>query len=260
MSSGRFGTSSFSSRSGSGFGRGDFGRGRFDRFGRGFGCFGCGFGFGWGWGWGWPGLWWGPGWWGPWWGPYSYWGYGYDPFFDPLWDWSGYGGYAPGYDVGYSNPSGYNSNYNPSDNYNYNSSNDAPAYQDQGYQNQGYQGSSNNNPLTGNVAASTPTVLIYLNDGTTYAASDYWLADGKLHYNVNYAGESTVDFDQVNLQRTVDENAKRGVHFTLKPAPNTYNPPPSDSENPGANRTNQNAPAPPAPQMQRTSQHTSTGS
>ncbi len=53
------------------------------------------------------------------------------------------------------------------------------------------------------------------------AASDYWLADGKLHYIVNYAGESTVDLDDVDLQRTVDENAKRGVRFTLKPGPNS---------------------------------------
>ena len=53
------------------------------------------------------------------------------------------------------------------------------------------------------------------------AASDYWLADGKLHYTVNYVGESTVDLDQVDLQRTVDENARRGVRFSLKPSPNS---------------------------------------
>ena len=215
-------------------------------------------GWGFGWGWGWPGLWWGPGFY----GPYSYWGIGYDPYFDPLWNWSGYGyGSAPGYDVNYSNPPGSSSNYNPADNYNFNASNNlAPANQDQGYQDQGYQGAVNENPMTGNVAASTPTILIYLNDGTTYAASDYWLADGKLHYNVNYAGESAVNIEDVNLQRTVDENAKRGVHFTLKPAPNTYTPPPADDH--GSNRMEQNPPAapattpgapPPAPQLQKTS-------
>ena len=201
-------------------------------------------------------MWWGPGWW----GPYSYWGIGYDPFFDPLWNWSGYG-YGSGYDMSYSNPGGYSSNYDPANNYDYNASNNAPPPSaDQGYQDQGYQGSENNNPMTGNVAASTPTILIYLNDGTTYVASDYWLADGKLHYTVNYAGESTVNIDEVNLQRTVDENAKRGVHFTLKPGPNTYAPPPSDDH--GYNRNNPNPPAapatnpaapPPAPELQKTS-------
>jgi hypothetical protein len=64
-------------------------------------------------------------------------------------------------------------------------------------------------------------VLVYLKDGTMSAASDYWIADGRLHYTVNYVGESTVDIDQVDLQRTVDENAKRGVRFSLKPSPNS---------------------------------------
>ena len=50
-----------------------------------------------------------------------------------------------------------------------------------------------------------------------YTASDYWLVDGKLHYMTSYSTESVVDMDEVDLQRTVDENAKRGVTFTLKP-------------------------------------------
>lgn len=81
------------------------------------------------------------------------------------------------------------------------------------------QGSPNTNADTGNVATSTPTILLYLKDGTMYTATDYWLADHRLHYIVNYGGENTVDIGQVDLQRTVDENAKRGVTFTLKPSP-----------------------------------------
>jgi hypothetical protein len=38
---------------------------------------------------------------------------------------------------------------------------------------------------------------------------------------VKYGGESSVDMDQVDMQRTIDENAKRGVRFTLKPKPAT---------------------------------------
>jgi len=90
---------------------------------------------------------------------------------------------------------------------------------------------ANSNPSTGNVAASTPTVLLYLKDGTTFAASDYWVADGKLHYFVNYSGESTVDMDQLDVQRTVDENSKRGVQFTLKGKPNRWNEEPTTSDN-----------------------------
>ena len=53
-----------------------------------------------------------------------------------------------------------------------------------------------------------------------YTASDYWLVDGKLHYVTSYSTESVVAMDEVDLQRTVDENAKRGVTFSLRPIPN----------------------------------------
>jgi hypothetical protein len=62
-------------------------------------------------------------------------------------------------------------------------------------------------------------VLLYLKDGSTFAVSDYWLVDGKLHYVTSYGGENAVDEGRVDLQRTVDENAARGVDFTLKPQP-----------------------------------------
>ena len=141
---------------------------------------------------------------------------------------------------------------------------------------------SNPNPVTGNVAATTPTVLIYLSDGTTLAASDYWLADGQLHYYVNYGGENSVDMSQVDLQRTVNENAKRGVRFSLKPNPDSANPAPSSNDyrprfenkprtpnsNPNSTTSKQNnnkqtapatnpaQPAQPEPRMETTSQTT----
>jgi hypothetical protein len=144
-----------------------------------------------------------------------------------------------------------------------------------------YEGYENTNPVTGNVAATTPTVLIYLSDGTTYAATDYWLADGRLHYYVNYGGESSVDMSQVDLQRTVNENSKRGVRFSLKPNRESSDTAPSSNEyrprydnkhrspnNPPNSTTsnqndNQKAPAPatnpaptpqPEPRMESTSQ------
>jgi len=197
---------------GSGFNRG-FGRDRgFDRdfrFDRGFGCcgFGFGFGFGFGWGWGWGG------WWNPWWGPWGFWGpgWGWDPYwYGGAW---GYPYYPPAVDYnydrsvpGYGGDSGSN-----------NSSSNYPGPYENAPE---YQGSPNTNPDTGNLAVATPTVLLYLKDGSTFAASDYWVADGKLHYYVNYSGESSIDINDLDLQRTVDENSKRGVRFTLKPTPN----------------------------------------
>jgi len=131
-------------------------------------------------------------------------------------------------------------------------------------------GSPNTNPDTGNVAVTTPTVLLYLKDGTMYTATDYWLVDGKLHYLTSYSTESVVDMDEVDLQRTVDENAKRGVTFTLKHSPNATpgsSPAPAPSglgtasSDPGAGRdgsaTPAASPAPdpiPTPQVQDTSE------
>lgn len=50
-------------------------------------------------------------------------------------------------------------------------------------------------------------------------AIDYWVADGELHYRVSDGSEGALDINDLDLQRTVDENAKRGVPFTLKPQP-----------------------------------------
>jgi len=79
--------------------------------------------------------------------------------------------------------------------------------------------SSNPNPNTENVAESAPIVLLYLKDGMTIDATDYWIADGGLHYRRSDGSESTLDINNLDLQRTVDENAKRGVPITLKPQP-----------------------------------------
>ncbi|MGC1675631.1 MAG: hypothetical protein WA739_25445, partial [Candidatus Acidiferrales bacterium] len=155
----------------------------------------------------------------------------------PYWGWPGYGYGDPGYGVTYSNPDDSSSNLSPdygSGSYDNNSGNyDSGAYLNSNPNSAENsteaiepQGSPDDNPDTGNVAASTPTVLIYLKDGTTYAASDYWLADGQLHYIVSYGGQSTLNMDDVDLQRTVDENARRGVNFSLKPRPNSVNPQP----------------------------------
>ena len=142
--------------------------------------------------------------------------------------------YPPPYSGTDSDNSGYNNNSSdnaaPSDDYfqrpSFGGSLDAEP-----------QGSPNTNPDTGNVATTTPTVLIYLKDGTMYTASDYWLDQGKLHYMTSYSTESVVDMDEVDLQRTVDENAKRGVTFTLKPSRNGPGPSPDSVPAPQPNGT-----------------------
>ena len=173
---------------------------------------GWGFGLGWGLGFGWGG------WWNPWWGPSYAW---YPPYaYSPYWDWPGsYPAYDNGpYDPPYGGP--------------YNAPAAAPENNDSTYgpySNNGYTNaepgtplavdSQDNNPVTGNVAISAPTVLVYLKDGTMLVANDYWLDGGQFHYTVKYGGESQIALDQVDVQKSVDENAKRGVKFMLKARP-----------------------------------------
>jgi hypothetical protein len=203
-------------------------------FHNGFGCWGCGFGRGFGWGWG--GWGWGFG-----------WGWGWGGFWGPGWGWGGWGwpGYSLGYYPywpGYYGDPGYGVSYD--DNGNYSSSDNGPVDNNSGNYSAGSVApnnpadvappSPNDNPVTGDVSSSRPTVLLYLKDGTTYAASDYWLQDGLLHYTVNYGGESTLNMDDLDLQRTVNENARRGINFSLHPNPTSANPQPSSNGYPAA--------------------------
>jgi hypothetical protein len=76
-----------------------------------------------------------------------------------------------------------------------------------------------NAPDAAAVAAANagPMTVLYLNDGSSYGIRDYWLQDGRLHYVTTYGGANGTDLDRVDMQRTVDENAKNGVTFTLRP-------------------------------------------
>jgi hypothetical protein len=71
----------------------------------------------------------------------------------------------------------------------------------------------------GSQRAGTPDTLIYLADGTNYAVTSYWLSGGDLHYVTSYGADNSVSVGQINLQRTVDANAARGVQFTLRASP-----------------------------------------
>jgi hypothetical protein len=98
---------------------------------------------------------------------------------------------------------------------------------------------------------AAPLTLIFLTDGTNFAVTDYWLAGGKLHYITSYGGENSIALEQLDLQKTVDENYKLGILFSLRPAPapDSAEPPaPTTSPAPTPDDTAQPpAPAPPAP-------------
>ena len=64
-------------------------------------------------------------------------------------------------------------------------------------------------------------VELFFKDGTVYDVTDYWVADGQLHFlTVDTRGEKTVEhvlpFDSLDLQTTVDDNTSRGFKFQLR--------------------------------------------
>ena len=245
-----FGGLGFNNFGGNRFGFGGYGGFGFNNFG--FGGLGFGLGFGRRWGWGGWGFGWGWGGWDPWfglglWGWPAY-GYGYDPF----WDWNGFydspsidysappdPSAEPPYDqpppdqlqpdqspYGQANnelpfyaapPAGSSSSSTPAD------STANPAY----------PRSSPPSPASNTTDSAAPSELLYLKTGDVYTVTNCWLADGKLHYVLSGGGgEYSVDIGMIDFDRTVNENAKQGVTFTIKPAPGN---PASTNTRPGAN-------------------------
>jgi hypothetical protein len=155
--------------------------------------------------------------------PFGLYGAGFcDPFsgFDPGFGCGGLG-FGFGYGFGYGYPGYFGPSYDNS--YSVGSTtgptlydNSAPADDSGGsYAPAPEQGTDQSSQAA--APAPPPATLIYLKDGTSYEAMSYWLDAGKLHYITNYGGETTVDMGQLDLQRTVDENARIGVDFTLRP-------------------------------------------
>jgi hypothetical protein len=153
--------------------------------------------------------------------PYPYFGFGFGGGFwgggfypcDPFW---GCYGYGYGYDGGYGFYGGsFGGDY--SADLSYNSAEDQGSSQEPNPTlfaapaGEGEQGAGE--------TPQQPYVILYLKDGSSYVVSDYWLSGGKLHYVTSYGGENVIDESQLDLQRTVNENAARGVDFTLRPEP-----------------------------------------
>jgi hypothetical protein len=125
---------------------------------------------------------------------------------DPFWGWG-------------CNGFGYNGNYGYAPAVNYSDSNVAASQENGPFS---WQNPSENAEPS---ATAEPSVtLLYLSDGSSYAVTDYWIAEGRLNYLTTYGGENSIALDQLDWQRTVDENAARGVPFTLRPSPAPVSP------------------------------------
>jgi len=61
--------------------------------------------------------------------------------------------------------------------------------------------------------------LLVLNNGTSHAVTDYWVSDGYLEYISPDGTRSHIPLEALDLQRTVTENAPRGLQFALRSTP-----------------------------------------
>jgi len=61
--------------------------------------------------------------------------------------------------------------------------------------------------------------LLVLNNGTSHAVTDYWVSDGYLEYISPDGTRSHIPLEALDLQRTVTENAPRGLQFVLRSTP-----------------------------------------
>jgi hypothetical protein len=88
-----------------------------------------------------------------------------------------------------------------------------------------------------NIRSESFITMLYFKDGSVYALNNYWVEDSKLHYLTTYGGENAIDLSLIDIQKTVDVNASRGVTFTLRPRPDAQpagpgSPPPAAPEQP----------------------------
>ena len=62
-------------------------------------------------------------------------------------------------------------------------------------------------------------LLLVLKNGASHAVVDYWVADGYLEYISSDGIRSHIPLEALDLQRTVTQNAPRGLSFVLRAAP-----------------------------------------
>lgn len=149
--------------------------------------------------------------------PFSGWGFGCSSFGDYGYGFGGYGynygvgGYPPGWGYGASNQ---DSQQDTSYNWGNSSASSSDAQGDS-------QSGANGDVQASDISNDT---VIYLQDGSSFAASDYWVADGQLYYVTAHGTQGSVELKLLDVQRTTDENASRGIAVTLRNSPSSAAP------------------------------------
>jgi hypothetical protein len=69
-----------------------------------------------------------------------------------------------------------------------------------------------------------PLVQLCLQDGTVYNVNDYWFASDQIHFTMLDASgrksiEQIIAFDDLDVQRTIDVNSRRGFRVVMRNEP-----------------------------------------
>lgn len=67
-------------------------------------------------------------------------------------------------------------------------------------------------------------VLLFLKDGTAYSVTDYWFVKDEVHFTTLEEGgtkavEQGIGLDELDLQKTIDVNTRRGFRFVRRDEP-----------------------------------------
>jgi hypothetical protein len=75
--------------------------------------------------------------------------------------------------------------------------------------------SRNTAPSPSAIRAGQRITLLQLRDGSMYGLTDYWVKDGELHYTTTYGGQNSLPLERIDVAKTVQLNANRGVPLLL---------------------------------------------
>jgi len=67
-------------------------------------------------------------------------------------------------------------------------------------------------------------VQFYLKDGTAYNVNDYWFVDKEIHFTMldesgTKSVEQVIGFEELDLQKTIDVNTRRGFRVVMRNEP-----------------------------------------
>ncbi|HXY23045.1 MAG TPA: hypothetical protein VEI73_00210 [Candidatus Acidoferrum sp.] len=73
-------------------------------------------------------------------------------------------------------------------------------------------------------AGQRELVRLYLKDGTVYSVTDYWFVNDQIHFTLPEeegaeSGEQVIGVDELDLQKTIDVNRRRGFRFVRRDEP-----------------------------------------